>query len=56
MSNSASVGVYHTRFSEAGEGSVALVSVPCNPALSVAVTDNIDLHKFTMERVRRYVV
>ena len=51
-SNSASVGVYHTRFSEAGEGSVALVSVPGNSSLSVAVTDNLDLHRFTMERVR----
>ena len=50
-SNSASVGVYHTRFSEAGEGSVALVSVPGNSSLSVAVTDNLDLHRFTMERV-----
>ena len=51
-SNSASIGVYHTRFSEAGEGSVALVSIPGDPALSVAVTDSLDLHKFTMERVR----
>ena len=51
-SNSASVGVYYTRFSEAGEGSVALVSVPGNPALSVAVTDNVELYKFTMDRVR----
>jgi hypothetical protein len=51
-SNSASVGVYHTRFSEAGEGSVALVSIPGDPALTVAVTDSLDLHKFTMERVR----
>ena len=42
----------HTRFSEAGEGSVALVSVPGEPALSVAVTDSLDLHKFTMECVR----
>ena len=52
VSNSASVSVYHTRFSEAGEGSVALVSVPGNPALSVAVTDNVELYKFTMDRVR----
>jgi len=51
-SNSASVGVYHTRYSEAGEGSVALVSIPGEPSLSVAVTDSLDLHKFTMERVR----
>ena len=52
VSNSASVGVYHTRLSEAGEGSVVLVSVPGNPALSVAVTDNVELYKFTMDRVR----
>ena len=51
-SNSTSVGVYHTRYSEAGEGSVALVNIPGEPSLSVAVTDNLDLHKFTMERVR----
>ena len=52
ISNSASVGIYHTRYSEAGEGSVALVSIPGEPSLSVAVSDSLDLHKFTMKRVR----
>ena len=51
-SDSASVGVYHTRYSEAGEGNVALVSIPGEPSLSVAVTDSVDLHKFTIEQVR----
>ena len=51
-SNSASVGIYHTSFSPAGEGNVALVNVPGENGLQVAVTDNLKVYEFTMDRVR----
>ncbi len=48
-SNRASVGIYHTRYSPAGEGNVALIDVP---GFRAAVTDNREVYDFTMERVR----
>ena len=51
-SNSASVGIYHTRYSAAGEGNVALVSIPGDGGVQVAVTDNREVFDFTMDRVR----
>ena len=51
-SNSASVGVYHTRYSPAGEGNVALIDVKGPGGFSAAVTDNRAVYDFTMERVR----
>ena len=51
-SNSASVGVYHTRWSPAGEGNVALIHVGGEGGFSAAVADNRDVYHFTMERVR----
>ena len=50
--NSASIGIYHTRYSPAGEGNVALISVPGDDGLQVIVTDERDVLDFTMERVR----
>ena len=50
--NSASVGIYHTRYSPAGEGNVALISIPGDGGLQAIVTDNRDVLDFTMERVR----
>ena len=51
-SNSASVGVYHTRWSPAGEGNVALIHVGGEGGFSAAVADNRAVYDFTMERVR----
>ena len=51
-SNSASVGVYHARYSPAGEGNVALIDIPGENALRAAVTDNRAVYEFTMERIR----
>ena len=51
-SNSASVGVYHTRWSPAGEGNVALIHIEGEGGFSAAVTDNRAVYDFTMERVR----
>ena len=51
-SNSASVGVYHTRYSPAGEGNVALIHIEGPGGFSAAVTDNRAVYDFTMERVR----
>ena len=51
-SNSASVGVYHTRWSPAGEGNVALIHVEGPGGFSAAVADNRAVYDFTMERVR----
>ena len=51
-SNSASVGVYHTRWSPAGEGNVALIHVEGPGGFSTAVADNRAVYDFTMERVR----
>ena len=51
-SNSASVGVYHTRYSPAGEGNVALIDIKGEDGFSAAVTDNRSVYDFTMERVR----
>ncbi len=51
-SNSASVGVYHTRYSPAGEGNVALIDIPGADGFRAAVTDNLGVYDFTMERVR----
>ena len=51
-SNSASVGVYHTRYSPAGEGNVALIDIEGDGGFRAAVTDNRDVYDFTMERVR----
>ena len=51
-SNSASVGIYHTRYSPAGEGNVALIDVPGEDGFRAAVTDNRAVYEFTMERIR----
>ena len=51
-SNSASVGVYHTRWSPAGEGNVALIHVEGPGGFSAAVADNRAVYDFTIERVR----
>ena len=51
-SNSASVGVYHTRWSPAGEGNVALIDIKGEGGFRAAVTDNRAVYEFTMERVR----
>ena len=50
--NSASIGIYHTRYSPAGEGNVALISIPGDGGIQAAITDNRDVLEFTMERVR----
>ena len=52
QSNSASVGVYHTRWSPAGEGNVALIHIEGDDGFSAAVADNRDVYEFTIERVR----
>lgn len=51
-SNCASVGVYHTRWSPAGEGNVALIHIEGEDGFSAAVADNRAVYDFTMERVR----
>ena len=51
-SNSASVGVYHTRWSPAGEGNVALIHIEGPGGFSAAVADNRAVYDFTMDRVR----
>ena len=51
-SNCASVGVYHTRWSPAGEGNVALIDIQGEGGFTAAVADNPAVYDFTMERVR----
>jgi hypothetical protein len=50
--NSASIGIYHTRYSPAGEGSAALIDVPGDDGFQAIITDNREVLAFTMERVR----
>ena len=51
--DSAAVSLYHARFSEAGEGSVAFVDIPEAVDLSCAYTDNPDFAQFTIETMIR---
>ena len=51
-SSCASVGVYHTRWSPAGEGNVALIHIEGENGFSAAVADNRAVYDFTVERVR----
>ena len=49
--NSGSVSLYHTRYSRAGEGTVALVDVAGEGGMSAVCTDNPELADFVLEQV-----
>ena len=51
--DSAAVSLYHARFSEAGEGSVAFVDIPEGEAQARAYTDNPEFARFVIDTMIR---
>ena len=47
------VSLYHTRYSPAGEGNVALVDIPGEEGLAAVCTDNRELAEFILETMIR---